>query len=129
MKSFEIQEFGIEKLALVERETPRPGPGEVSVRMTAASLNYRDYMVVKGVYNPRMRRPMIPLSDGAGVVEQTGEAVTRFKAGDRVAACFMQKWIEGPPTREKGASALGGAISLGRARPWAQKAGISCPPY
>jgi NADPH:quinone reductase-like Zn-dependent oxidoreductase len=110
MKSFEIQEFGIEKLALVERGTPRPGPGEVLVRMTAASLNYRDYMVVKGVYNPRMRRPMVPLSDGAGVVEQTGEAVTRFKAGDRVAACFMQKWIEGPPTREKGASALGGAI-------------------
>lgn len=110
MKSFEIQEFGIEKLALVERETPRPGPGEVLVRMRATSLNYRDYMVVKGVYNPRMKRPMIPLSDGAGVVEEVGPGVTRFKQGDRVAACFMQKWIDGPVTREKGASALGGAL-------------------
>ena len=110
MKSFEIQEFGIDNLALVERETPRPAAGEVLVRMTAASLNYRDYMAVRGVYNPRMKRPMVPLSDGAGIVEEIGPGVTRFKKADRVAACFMQKWIEGPPTREKGASALGGAI-------------------
>lgn len=110
MKSFEIQEFGIENLALVERERPRPGAREVLVRMTAASLNYRDYMVAQGVYNPRMRRPLAPLSDGAGVVEEIGSGVTRFKQGERVTACFMQKWIEGPPTREKGASALGGAI-------------------
>jgi NADPH:quinone reductase-like Zn-dependent oxidoreductase len=110
MKSFEIQEFGIEKLALVERERPRPGAGEVLVRMTAASLNYRDYMVVKGVYNPRMRRPMVPLSDGAGVVEEAGPGVTHFQNGDRVAACFFQKWNEGPMTREKGVSALGGGL-------------------
>jgi NADPH:quinone reductase-like Zn-dependent oxidoreductase len=70
MKSFEIQEFGIEKLALVQGERPRPGAGEVLVRMTAASLNYRDYMVVKGVYNPRKPRPMVPLSDGAGIVDR-----------------------------------------------------------
>lgn len=110
MKSFEIQEFGIEKLALVDREAPRPGAGEVLVRMRAASLNYRDYMMVTGRYNPRMRRPMVPLSDGAGVVEEAGPGVTRFRKGDRVAACFFQNWIEGPMTREKGASALGGAI-------------------
>jgi NADPH:quinone reductase-like Zn-dependent oxidoreductase len=110
MKSFEIQEFGIENLALVERERPRPGAGEVLVRMRAASLNYRDYMIVKGVYNPRLRRPMAPLSDGAGVVEEIGAGVTRFETGDRVAACFFQQWIEGPMTREKAASALGGAI-------------------
>ena len=110
MKLFEIQEFGINRLALMERERPKPGAGEVLVRMTAASLNYRDYMVVKGVYNPRLKRPMVPLSDGAGVVEEIGSGVTRFQKGDRVAACFMQKWIEGSITREKGASALGGGI-------------------
>jgi|SRR5579875_1994685 len=110
MKSFEIQEFGIDKLALVEREMPRPDAGQVLMRMKAASLNYRDLMVVQGLYNPRLKRPMVLLSDGAGVVEEVGPGVTRFKKGDRVAACFMQKWIEGPITREKTASALGGAI-------------------
>ena len=110
MKAFEVQEFGLDKLALVDREMPRPGAGEVLVRMKAASLNYRDYMVVKGIYNPKMRRPMVPLSDGSGVVEEVGPNVTRFKTGDRVAASFMQKWVDGPVTPEKGASALGGAI-------------------
>jgi NADPH:quinone reductase-like Zn-dependent oxidoreductase len=110
VKSFEVQEFGIDKLALVDHETPRPGSGEVLVRLTAASLNYRDYMVVQGTYNPKLKRPMVPLSDGTGVVEEVGSGVARFKKGDRVAACFMQKWIDGPVNREKAASALGGAI-------------------
>jgi NADPH:quinone reductase-like Zn-dependent oxidoreductase len=110
MKSFEIPEFGIDQLVLTETEAPRPGPGEVLVRMTAASLNYRDLMVVKGQYNPKLRRPMVPLSDGAGVVEETGPGVSRVKTGDRVAACFFQGWIDGPPSREKQASALGGGI-------------------
>jgi NADPH:quinone reductase-like Zn-dependent oxidoreductase len=110
MKSFEVQEFGIDNLALVDHETPRPGVGEVLVRLTAASLNYRDYMVVQGAYNPKLKRPMVPLSDGTGVVEELGSGVTRFKKGDRVAACFMQKWIDGPVNREKAVSALGGAL-------------------
>ncbi len=110
MKSFEIQEFGIDNLALVERDTPKPGAKEVLVRMTAASLNYRDYMAVKGVYNPKMRRPMVPLSDGVGIVEEVGVGATRFKKGDRVSPCFMQTWLEGPPTKQKGSSALGGSL-------------------
>ena len=111
MKAFEIGEFGIDNLVLVERETPQVTPGHVLVKMTAASLNYRDLMVVKAQYNPKMKRPMIPLSDGAGIVEEVGPDVTRFKKGDRVVGCFMQKWIEGPITREKSGSALGGAIN------------------
>jgi NADPH:quinone reductase-like Zn-dependent oxidoreductase len=110
MKLFEIQEFGIDKLAVVDKETPKPGPGQVLVKMLAASLNYRDLMVVQGLYNPKMRLPMVPLSDGAGIVEEIGSGVTRVKPGDRVCGCFMQAWIDGPPTKEKGTSALGGAI-------------------
>src|SRR5581483_1890685 len=106
MKAFEVQEFGIEKLALVEREKPRAGAGEVLVKLRAASLNYRDYMVVKGVYNPKLKRPMVPLSDGTGIVDETGPGVTRFRKGDRVAGCFMQTWIDGPVTRDKRDSAL-----------------------
>ena len=118
MKAFEIQEFGIDKLALADREKPVPGPGQALVRMLAASLNYRDLMMVGGVYNPRLKRPMVPLSDGVGVVEEVGSGVTRVKKGDRVAPCFFQKWIEGPPSKEKGSSALGGAID-GVAREYA----------
>ncbi len=110
MKQIELQAFGVENLAIVERDTPRPGPFDVLVRMRAASLNFRDYMTVSGTYNPKQRRPMIPLSDGSGIVEEVGSSVSRFKKGDRVVAAFMQKWIEGPPTKEKSASALGGAI-------------------
>lgn len=110
MKACEVQDFGIEKLAFIERDTPRPNANEVLVRMTAASLNYRDYLVVEGMYNPKLHRPIVPLSDGAGVVEEVGANVSRFKKGDRVAGCFMQRWIDGPPDPEKGASALGGAI-------------------
>ncbi|MBV8897706.1 MAG: NAD(P)-dependent alcohol dehydrogenase [Acidobacteriaceae bacterium] len=110
MKQFEIREFGIDQLALVDHEKPTPGFGQALVRMTAASLNYRDLMLVEGKYNPKLKRPMVPVSDGAGVVEEIGPGVTRFKPGDRVVASFMQTWIEGGITREKGASALGGAI-------------------
>ena len=110
MKAFEIQEFGIDNLKLVERERPQVTPGHALVRMTAVSLNYRDLMVVKGQYNPKLKRPMVPLSDGAGVVEEVGSGVTRFKKGERVVGCFFQKWVEGPITREKTGSALGGAI-------------------
>jgi NADPH:quinone reductase-like Zn-dependent oxidoreductase len=110
LKAFEIQEFGIDNVALVEREDPRPAAAEVLVRMTAASLNYRDLMMVRGLYNPKLKRPMIPLSDGAGVVEQAGPAVTRFKVGDRVASCFFRDWMDGPPTQAKTRTALGGGI-------------------
>lgn len=110
MRAFEIREFGIDPLAETERPMPKPGPGEVLVRLRAASLNYRDLMVVKGIYNPKLKRPMVPLSDGVGIVEEIGPGVARIRKGDRVAGCFMQRWIDGPPKHEYGASALGGAI-------------------
>jgi NADPH:quinone reductase-like Zn-dependent oxidoreductase len=110
MKVFEIQEFGIDNLALAQRDVPRPGPNQVLVKMAAASLNFRDYLMAGGQYNPKLKRPMVPLSDGSGVVDEVGPDVTRFKKGDRVTGCFFQTWIEGPPTRDKALSAMGGAI-------------------
>jgi NADPH:quinone reductase-like Zn-dependent oxidoreductase len=110
MKTYEIPAFEIDQLRLVESELPVPGPGQVLVRMTAASLNYRDLMVVRGHYNPKMRLPIAPLSDGVGIVEKIGEGVDRFAPGDRVAGIFMQDWIDGRIDKKKAASALGGAI-------------------
>ena len=89
---------------------PRPGPGQVRIRVRAAALNYRDLLVVKGLYGRNLALPLIPLSDGAGEVVEVGRGVTRFAAGARVAGIFMQTWTEGALTEAKSKSALGGAI-------------------
>ncbi|PJZ86736.1 alcohol dehydrogenase catalytic domain-containing protein, partial [Leptospira levettii] len=85
-KVWEIQgNFGIQNLKETEREIPETlAPKEVLVRLTATSLNYRDYLMVIGTYNPRQKLPLIPCSDGAGVVEAVGSEVTLWKKGDRV---------------------------------------------
>ena len=111
MKLYEIsQGFGIDQLALSERPQPRPGPGQVLVQVQAASLNYRDLRMVEGFYTYHPLPNLVPLSDGAGEVVETGEGVTRFKPGDRVVASFMQTWIEGEPNEFKAKSALGGGM-------------------
>jgi NADPH:quinone reductase-like Zn-dependent oxidoreductase len=110
MRVWQISNFGIDSLELVERTTPQAGPGEVLVKVHAVSLNYRDLMMVKGLYNPKMKLPRIPCSDGAGEVEAVGEGVSQWKRGDRVCGIFMQNWLEGPPTPAKIKGALGGDI-------------------
>jgi NADPH:quinone reductase-like Zn-dependent oxidoreductase len=110
MRVWQISSFGIDSLELVERATPQPGPGEVLVKIHAVSLNYRDLMMVKGLYNPKMKLPRIPCSDGAGEVEAVGEGVSQWKRGDRVCGIFMQNWLDGRPTPAKIKGALGGDI-------------------
>jgi NADPH:quinone reductase-like Zn-dependent oxidoreductase len=110
MHAWQIPSFGIDSLQLVERPTPQPGPGEVLVKIRAVSLNYRDLMMVKGLYNPKMKLPRIPCSDGAGEVEAVGEGVSGWKRGDRVCGIFMQNWLDGPPNPAKIKGALGGDI-------------------
>ncbi|MGA2250314.1 zinc-dependent alcohol dehydrogenase family protein [Terracidiphilus sp.] len=108
MRVWQIGSFGVDKLEFTERTTPEPGPGEVLVKIHAISFNYRDLMMVKGTYNPKLKLPRIPCSDGAGEVIATGNGASPWKAGDRVAGIFMQNWIDGPPTPEKTKGALGG---------------------
>jgi NADPH:quinone reductase-like Zn-dependent oxidoreductase len=114
MKVFEVQNtFGLDSLVLTDRPEPRPGLGQVLLKMRAFSLNFRDLMVVKGLYNPRLRLPLVPLSDGVGEVIEVSEEVRRVKKGDRVAGTFMQKWVAGELTEEKARSALGGGPGPG----------------
>ena len=110
MRVWQISSFSVDSLEFVERPTPMPGAGEVLVQVRAISFNYRDLLVVKGLYNPKLKLPRIPVSDGSGEVAAVGEGVTEWKVGDRVAAIFMQNWIDGPPTAEKSRGALGGDI-------------------
>jgi len=111
MKVYEIREpRGIESVVRAERDEPKPGYGQVLVRMRAASLNYRDLAVARGNYGRGVPSPVIPLSDGAGEVVALGDGVTRWKTGDRVAGIFMQGWLAGRVDEAKAKTALGGAI-------------------
>jgi NADPH:quinone reductase-like Zn-dependent oxidoreductase len=102
--------FGIDSLTLAQRPEPKLGPGQVVIRVKAASLNYRDLLTVKGQYNPKQPLPLIPLSDGVGEVVDIGAGVSRVKTGDRVAGIFAQKWIAGTPSRQELRSTLGGPL-------------------
>jgi NADPH:quinone reductase-like Zn-dependent oxidoreductase len=110
MQAIELQAFGIEHLARVQRKDPLPGAGQVLVRMRFASLNYRDQVVVAGGYGALNRTPLIPLSDGAGEVVTVGDGVRRFAVGDRVMTCFFQGWPAGSPTPDRLATSLGGPL-------------------
>ena len=110
MRLWQISSFGIDSLEFVERPTPSPEAGQVLVKVRAISFNYRDLVVVKGQYNPKMKLPRVPCSDGAGEVVAVGDGVTAWRVGDRVAGIFMQNWLDGPPTAQKSRAALGGDV-------------------
>jgi NADPH:quinone reductase-like Zn-dependent oxidoreductase len=110
MRVWQISSFGVDSLEFVERPTPMPGEGEVLINVHAISYNYRDLLMVKGLYNPKLKLPRIPCSDGAGEVAAVGEGVTAWKPGDRVAGIFMQNWLDGALTSAKARGALGGDI-------------------
>ena len=113
MKVFQIQDdWGMEHLKLAARPEPRPGPGQVLLRMKAASLNYRDLLVPNRGYGSQTGTlPLIVLGDGVGEVIECGAGVTRVKTGDRVCPTYNQAWISGEANYERvGRGALGGPL-------------------
>jgi NADPH:quinone reductase-like Zn-dependent oxidoreductase len=83
------------QLDLVERARPKPGHGDVLVRLKAAALNYRDLSLTRGASTNAAKPPFTPFSDGCGIVEELGLGVTQFKIGDRVCSTFLPEWISG----------------------------------
>jgi NADPH:quinone reductase-like Zn-dependent oxidoreductase len=97
MKAYEIgAQNGLESLILADRPDPLPSAGEVIVRVSAASLNYRDLMLMSGGYGPRRPENHIPLSDGSGTVIALGAGVSEVALGDHVVAPNFAGWIDGP---------------------------------
>jgi zinc-binding alcohol dehydrogenase/oxidoreductase len=83
MKALRIHEDGgPEVLRLDEVDDPVAGPGEVLIRLKAASLNHLDIWLRQGL--PSVPKPRILGADGAGVVEALGEGVDGFELGQRV---------------------------------------------
>ena len=107
---------GIETLSVSDAPIPEPGPGEALVRLHAATLNFRDIIMAKGLIPGIAKEPeLIPLSCAAGVVAAVGSGVTRVKIGDRVTPIFSLGWIRG---EQKSHEMLGGSVD-GVARQYA----------
>src|ERR1700676_4156417 len=73
-----------EVLTYGEMPTPVAGPGEVRVRLEAFGVNPADVGRRAGSYRPMEFSRVIPNSDGAGIVDQVGDGVTRLQIGQRV---------------------------------------------
>jgi NADPH:quinone reductase-like Zn-dependent oxidoreductase len=86
----------LENLELVEEDHPKPGPGELLVRIRAASLNFHDDLVVHGKIPCAVGR--IPIADGAGEVLAVGDDVDEFKVADNVVSTFWPYWLGGEMT-------------------------------
>jgi NADPH2:quinone reductase len=73
------------RVALKDIPAPEPGPGEVRVKVEAASLNFPDLLMLKGQYQFKPEPPFVSGMDFAGVVDAVGAGVTHLKPGLRVA--------------------------------------------
>ncbi|NEW09083.1 NAD(P)-dependent alcohol dehydrogenase [Paenibacillus sp. SYP-B3998] len=112
MKAIQLKNgFGFEELTLTELDKPTPGPREVLIRMKAASLNYRDLVILSGLMPIEIKFPFIPLSDGAGEIVAVGQGVTRFQVGHRVAGNLQQRFIAGSPKADVLRDSLGGPLN------------------
>jgi NADPH:quinone reductase-like Zn-dependent oxidoreductase len=112
MRVFQIEgEWGMDNLRLSTRPEPVAGPGQVVLKMKASSLNYRDLLVPNRGYGSHTGSlPLIPLSDGVGVVTEVGPGVRRVAVGDRVCPTYFQRWISGEPDLERLTQSLGGPV-------------------
>jgi NADPH:quinone reductase-like Zn-dependent oxidoreductase len=110
MRAWQLHRTGVEHLRLVEQAEPVPGRGEILVRATAVSLNYRDWAIVAGTYGIDVEWPLVPGSDVAGDVVAVGPGVTDLRVGDRVTGLFRPEWQDGVPTETMLAASRGGPL-------------------
>ncbi len=106
LQRWQLNRYGAHHLSLESHPVPRPGPGEVLVRVEAVSLNYRDKLMIDNGMGMPLTMPFTPASDMCGTVIATGEGVTRWRAEDRIVSTFWAGWMDGVCPAD--AFALGG---------------------
>lgn len=116
MRAWMLDDFGLENLNLHEIPTPEPAAGELLIKVSAVSLNYRDKALVDGIYSPeKMPKGLVPVADFAGVVSAIGSGVTTYAVGDRVTSHFYSTWQDGPWLPEYADFQVGGPLGGGLA--------------
>lgn len=111
MRAFHIERFDdIDGLKVREHDVGEPGRNEVLVRVHAASLNYRDLLILNRGYPVPGHEGVIPLSDGAGEVIAVGAGVRRVGIGDRVCSTYFLGHAEGPLTLAAVGPQLGATV-------------------
>lgn len=109
MGRWEVARFG--EVAWVEAAAPAALPPDgVRVAVGASSLNWRDVLMLRGRYDPRLPLPYVPLSDMAGTVVEVGAAVRRFAPGATVCGTFSPTWIDGAPDADALRRTRGGPL-------------------
>ncbi|UHQ24043.1 NAD(P)-dependent alcohol dehydrogenase [Lysobacter sp. 5GHs7-4] len=108
MHAYHLQGRTLDSLRRVDLPEPAPGAGEVRIRTEAASINFRDYALATGAYQPELPRPFVPLSDGVGRIEALGAGVRGLAVGERVLGHYTTAWLDGGFRSDNHASKLGG---------------------
>lgn len=96
MKAIVVTEFGplASPPRLVDLPRPEPGPRQIRIRMQLSPIHRHDLMAITGRYGLAASLPMVPGSEGCGVVDKLGDKVDRFAPGQRVAAMASGVWAE-----------------------------------
>ena len=109
MKVWEVKDLGLDSLTLTEKNIKSIADDEVLVEMKAATLNYRDLIMIDGGYGPiGGKPPFIPISDGAGIVKEVGKNIENFKVSDVVIPPFFKGWNSGNIKEDTVFLSLGG---------------------
>ena len=109
MKTWEVKDLGLNNLTLVNKNIKSISDDEILVEMKAATLNYRDLIMIDGGYGPiGGKPPFIPISDGAGIIKEVGKSIKSFKVNDIVIPPFFKDWESGSMKEDTVYSSLGG---------------------
>jgi len=86
MRALEVRALSddLSGLALADRPIPRPGVGEVLVRIEATALGFPDLLMAQGLYQAKPPLPFVPGMESAGVIVDVGDVGADWQVGDRV---------------------------------------------